>query len=202
MSSETQNETASLTAVAGTAPAGRLRGLLILLLALSLSVMAAWVGWRLGRGSSGGAAADQPAILTEFRLPSLEGVELGPGDYAHKVLVVDFWATWCSPCHLQAAILEELWAEFQEREVQFLAVSIGEDTETVREFVETAPFPYPVLLDEEARFSTEASIYALPTLMVLDRQRSVAFLKPGVTGAAQLRQVLDQALASGSAAGG
>lgn len=194
MSSVPTQETASEAA-----PSSRATGLFVVLLVLSLSVAAAWVGWRLGRGAAGSAEADLPAILTEFRLPSLEGAQLGPADYEDKVLVVDFWATWCTPCHLQAAILQDLWPEFRERDVQFLAISIGEEAATVREFAETAPFPYPVLVDEEGRFTTEASIYHLPTLMVLDRQGAVAFLKAGVTGAAQLRQVLDQALANSSA---
>ena len=170
--------------------------LLPLTAAVSFSVLAGYVGWTMG--ASAGVEPEltdpaSPAILTEFRLPSLDGRQIGPADFEGKVLVVDFWATWCSPCRVQARILDSLHQEYPDDEVSFLAVSLGEDEETVRKFVDKNPFPYPVLYDEQDLVATGASVYALPTVMVVDRKGEVSYLRSGLSGAMVLREALDGA---------
>lgn len=166
----------------------------LLLVALVLSVLAAGVGWWVGtqrRESRGSDAVAQE--WTRFRLPALDGTQLGPADYEGSVVLVDFWATWCAPCHEQAKILRPLYEEFQDRGVQFLAVSLGEEEGVVRAFVDEHPFPYPVLFDTHDLLSVEAGIYALPTVLVLDRQGSIAYLRPGISDEATLRETLQEA---------
>jgi len=134
-----------------------------------------------------------PAILTDFRLPSLDGGEIGPADFAGDVLLVDFWATWCSPCKVQKRIIEGLRDEYEPMGVHFLAISLGEEEETVRTYVEKNPFPYPVLYDKLDTIATGAEIYALPTVMIVDRQGSVSYLEAGLSDGPKLRQALDSA---------
>ena len=107
--------------------------------------------------------------------------------------MIDFWATWCGPCHAQADILKALYEEFGDKGVRFLAISMGEPEEVVREFVDRRPYPYPVLIDPEDRLSLDLGIYVLPTIMVIDRDGTVAFLEPGVSNAETLRRVLYEA---------
>lgn len=139
----------------------------------------------------GAIAVGDPAPA--FRLATLDGGELGPQDLAGKVVLLEFWATWCIPCHAQADILEPLYREYRERGVEFLAVDLGEDEETVRRFVAANPFPYPVLLDPEDELSWELGIHALPTLMVIDRAGAVSFVHTGVVDEDELRRVLGKA---------
>lgn len=169
--------------------------LLPLVAGVILSGIAGYVGWTLGRDLGAEAASQQetPAILSEFRLPSIDGHELGPDDFPGQVVLVDFWATWCSPCKVQARILQSLWQEYRGRGVQFLAVSLGEERDTVEEYVESNPYPYPVLYDTADRIATQAEIYALPTVMVLDPERRVAYLQPGLSDANTLREAVDGA---------
>jgi thiol-disulfide isomerase/thioredoxin len=128
-----------------------------------------------------------------FRLASLDGGEIGPEDYPGKVVLLEFWATWCLPCHAQADILEPLYAEYRGRGVEFLAVGLGEDEEVVRRFVARNPFPYPVLIDPADELSYELGIAALPTLMVIDRDGRVAYFEAGVVEEDDLRRLLDDA---------
>lgn len=127
----------------------------------------------------------------DFRLATLDGGEkLGPPDFAGKVVVIDFWATWCTPCRKQAEIMDTLHAELDGDDVQFLAVDLGEDAETVRKFVEENPFPYPVLLDPEDNLTYEIGIYGLPTVMVVDRDGNVSYFETGILPEEQLRKEL------------
>ena len=128
-----------------------------------------------------------------FELPTLDGRRIGPGDFAGEVVVVDFWATWCAPCHVQADILEALHSEYGDRGIRFLAVNVGEDEATVRSFVESRPFPYPVLLDEKESVSTKLGVAALPSLMILDREGKVSYFRAGIVQEKRLRELLADA---------
>lgn len=133
------------------------------------------------------------AESADFLLPSLDGEQLGPSSYAGKVVVIDFWATWCAPCRVQAEILEQIHSEYSGKGVEFLAVSLGEDESTVRSFVEKEPFAYPVLFDPEDRVSAQLGIYALPTVMIVDRDGAVAYRHAGISSEATVRTLLSQA---------
>jgi thiol-disulfide isomerase/thioredoxin len=154
-----------------------------------LAALAALAVAACGGGSTPGAAGG--ATAAEFRLATLDGGgPLGPPDFAGQVVLVDFWATWCVPCHAQKRILEAVHAEVAGDGVQFLAVDLGEDEETVRRFVAKNPFPYPVLLDPEDRLSYQLGIEGLPTLMVVDRAGRVRYLEAGILDGDGVRRVL------------
>ncbi len=140
----------------------------------------------------------QPAPA--FDLPSVEGGRFRLTDFSGRVIVVDFWATWCSPCYRQADIMRELHQQFDGGNVQFLAISLGEPEKIVRDFASRHPFPYPVLVDTEEALGEELSIYALPTVMVVDRQGRIAYLRSGISDQETLRQALVEAGAESPAA--
>lgn len=140
---------------------------------------------------AGTAGAGGPAPV--FQLASLDGGEIGPQDYPGKVVLLEFWATWCVPCHAQADILEPIYEEYRGRGVEFLAVGLGEDEDVVRRFVDRNPFPYPVLIDPADELAYELGIAVLPTLMVIDRAGKVAYFEAGIVQEDDLRRLLDSA---------
>lgn len=138
-------------------------------------------------------APGYPEDAAEFRLETLDGERLGPPDFPGQVVVVDFWATWCTPCRAQASILEDLHAEWGDRGVQFLAVDVAEERQVVEEFVAESPFPYPVLLDPSDEISMDLGLVALPTLMVVNTDGKVTYLESGLVDRNRLERLLQEA---------
>lgn len=151
-------------------------------------LVAAWVFGGPGRAPDG-----PPSALADFQLPSLAGRNTGPADYRGKVVLVDFWATWCGPCRLQAEILEPLYKDIHSEGVQFLAVDSGEHADVVREFVRQRPFLYPVLLDSNSKISDRLQIDAFPTLMIFGKSGKLVYFAPGVVDGPTLKRLLRRA---------
>ena len=181
-------------------------GALVFVVALAL---ASSLGFWLGRGRPTLAAlgftdadvgADVTSVgdvasLSGFRLPDLEGKEIGPPDFRGRPVVLEFWATWCGPCIAQAQILHTLFDEYRGRDVAFLAVNFAEPREVVEAFVEKEPLPYPLVLDEDGSVAARAGINGLPTVVVLGGEGEILLHSVGITGATRLRQTLDGELA-------
>jgi peroxiredoxin len=165
--------------------------------ALAATFSFAGCGRQAERTAEEGAAALAP--MPEFQLASLGGEQVAKADLLGKVVLFDFWATWCGPCHLQADILQQMYPEAARRGVEFVAISTGEDAATVRDFVARKPFPYAVLVDPEEILGGPLEIMALPTLLVMDRRGQIAYRHTGVADA----EAIDAALraAEGSAGG-
>lgn len=158
-----------------------------LLLVLGLLVPSWACGGPIETEEASAAGAD-----TAFELASLDGGQAGPGDYAGQVVLIDFWATWCVPCHAQAKVLEAVYDKVRD-DVQFLAVDVGEEESMVRGFVEKKPFPYPVLLDPQSRVADSLGVYSLPTLMVIDTEGEVSYLEAGLVSEKQVCRLLEDA---------
>jgi peroxiredoxin len=133
--------------------------------------------------------------VSAFELPTVDGTVVRSEDYAGQVVLLDFWATWCVPCHAQAEILREVYPDYRDRGFEILSIDVEEAPEDVQAFVEEDPFPYPVLLDAEGKVSGQYAVMGLPTVVLLDRQGNVAFSHTGIVGERELRQLIEDALA-------
>jgi thiol-disulfide isomerase/thioredoxin len=115
----------------------------------------------------------------EFVLERLDGSPLRMADYRGKVVVLDFWATWCGPCRLQGKIVDQVAQHFRgNSDAAFLSVNMDQDRSGVPAFLKqegwTLPAAYAQGLDELL------SVRSLPTLVVFDRQGRVAYRNEGV----------------------
>lgn len=163
------------------------------LLAVVMSWLARSVELRSPIESPVAAAGEGLYPVPDFRFPSLDGAQISPADYLGEVVIIDIWATWCGPCRLQARFLEELHQEMAGQGVRFLAINVGEDEATVRDFVASSPFPYSVLLDPSDSLSQRYQIFGLPTVMIVDRNGAISFLRTGVSDTNVLREELAKA---------
>lgn len=132
--------------------------------------------------------------VPEITLANLQGERTALHLQRGKVVVVDFWATWCGPCHLQAEILKGLHQDYRGRGIAVYGVNVGEDATTVQNAVRVEPLPYAVLLDPKDELSTRHEIVGLPSLLVIGKDGRVAYFMTGLVDGPTLRRIVDQAL--------
>lgn len=116
-----------------------------------------------------------------LRLPDLDEEVVDIEDFRGKVVVVNFWATWCPPCRREMPSLERLREQTEADGVTILAVNIGEDTDTVFSFLGTIePAPtFPLLFDLEAESLEDWRVKGLPTTFVVAPDGSLAYRAVG-----------------------
>ena len=107
----------------------------------------------------------------EFKLIDLEGKWLSLSDYKGKVVLLNFWATWCGPCRVEMPSMEVLYQEFKKDGFEILAISSDHQGSIVtRPFVEAQALTFPILHDADYRVSGTYGIRTLPMSYLVDRQ--------------------------------
>lgn len=125
----------------------------------------------------------------DFVLESLEGQKVQLAELKGKVVVLDFWATWCPPCRKEMPSLEKLYKELSSEGFAFLSVS-NEDEGTIRKFAKSNQYSLPMFADKGGKVSRRYAIRYYPTLFVLDREGVVRQHLFGGRSEAQLREAI------------
>jgi thiol-disulfide isomerase/thioredoxin len=120
-----------------------------------------------------GRATPSPAAgaVPDFTLPDLSGTAVRLSDYRGKVVLLDFWATWCGPCRMEIPHFLELTSKYGERGFVVVGVAMDETgAEVVRPFVEKYRITYPIVLGDAYTANRFGGVSALPTTLLLDRE--------------------------------
>ena len=109
----------------------------------------------------------KPFTATDFSLQGEDGKTYRLSDYRGKVVVLNFWATWCPPCREEMPSLERLWQKVKDKGVVILAVNVGEDTDTIFEFSGNYPMSFPIPMDQKGEVIKQYPVMGLPTTYVI-----------------------------------
>ena len=129
----------------------------------------------------GGPAPRVGRAAPAFSLPSLaDGSPVTLDQFRGKVLLLNFFATWCPTCRAEAPILQAAWEELQDENVAFLIVAIGEEgpDEVTRFMKERAP-TLPVAMNQSGEMLRLYNVNAIPTTFILDREGMVRNITVG-----------------------
>jgi len=112
-----------------------------------------------------------------FSLADMDGKLHTLADYRGKVVLVNFWATWCPPCRREMPALEALYLEYREQGLVVLAINQWEDVDHVFAYMgQLEVFPtFPVLFDPESRVSADYGVKGLPTSFLVNQQGRLVY---------------------------
>lgn len=117
--------------------------------------------------------AVKPFKAPDFTLPSDEGKIYRLADFRGKVVVLNFWATWCPPCRYEMPAMERAWQKVKEKGVVFLAVNVGENEDQIFQFTGDYPVSFPLLLDQKGEVVKLYPVIGLPTTYIIDTSGQV-----------------------------
>ena len=112
-----------------------------------------------------------------FSLPDSDGVKVALVDYKGKVVLLNFWATWCPPCRREMPDMEKLYQLLSQKGLVVLAVS-DEKRETVEDFLKKQNYTFPVLLDPDGKVNAAFGIEGIPNSFLFDRQGKLLQVRP------------------------
>ena len=118
----------------------------------------------------------QPA--PSFKLPDLDGREISLEEYKGKIILLDFWATWCSPCRMTMPVIEKLSREYSD-DMTVLAVNLRESREVIGKYAFEQAISAQILLDVEGKVSSTYGANAIPMQFIIDRSGIVRHIQTG-----------------------
>lgn len=147
------------------------------------------------QGSAAPEETEPPKVeAPDFTVVDAEGEEVKLSDYVGKPIVLNFWASWCSPCKSEMPEFNEAWEEL-DGEVQFLMVNMTdgarETVESAKEYVEGEGFTFPVLFDTQSEAAIAYSAYSLPTTYFIDAEGYLVARAVGAIDGDTLQRGLD-----------
>lgn len=140
-----------------------------------------------------------PFAAPDFALPDLAGKDIKLSDYRGKVVLVDFWATWCGPCRVVLPGIQKLHADLVDKGLQVLAIDIGEDAQRALEFAEKNKMTIKVLLDEQDKISQQYKVTAIPKSFLIDQKGQVVKVFTGLMPEATIREAIMDLLGASAA---
>lgn len=146
-----------------------------------VSLIAALLIWAVvqNEGNPGGIAVNDTlgekevseAITASFKLETLDGdgtVDLE--DLRGKVVLVDFWSSWCPPCRQEAPDLESAYQDFRDQDVEFVGVAIWDVDSETRRFRDAFGLQYPIVVDPRGATAVNWGVLGLPEKFFIDRE--------------------------------
>ncbi len=128
-------------------------------------------------------------------IPDLTGFKLEgtlPDSLKGKVVVLDFWASWCGPCAESFPVMDELQKKYKDQGLVILAVSVDEKASKMDAFMKNHPVAFTVVRDAEHQLVATAEPQTMPTSFVIDRAGKIRYLHNGFHGIATQKEYVEQ----------
>ena len=146
-------------------------GLVIVLIAAGV----AWIVWSrasaeaIAGGDVSAALPRKDFLAPDFAAQALDGRTIVLSELRGRVVLINFWATWCLPCRAEMPAIQGVYEAYLDRGLEVLAVNLQEPDERVSEFVEELGLTFPVVLDKDDTVSSLYRIRSILTTFFVDR---------------------------------
>ncbi len=124
------------------------------------------------------------SVAPEFSLPTLTGEKLDLANYRGKIVLLDFWATWCEPCKAEIPHLVELQNKYRDQGLQVIGVSMDDEAAPVRDFYQQFKMNYPVVMGSAKTGELYGGVLGLPITFLIARDGRIVKKHIGATESA------------------
>jgi peroxiredoxin len=124
-------------------------------------------------------SAESPEKVADFSLKDIEGKAVSLNDFRGKLVLMNFWATWCVPCLEEMSVLRQVHDQWREKGLVVLSINMGESASRVRGCVKRYALPFPVLLDPNTELFVKLGVKTLPTSLLVDKDGTIVAKKVG-----------------------
>lgn len=139
-----------------------------------------------------GVESSRPAPAPDFSVKGIDGRTVALSAFRGKVVLVDFWATWCEPCRTEIPAFVSLQKRYGPQGLQIIGISLDDDPKPVREFYQRFAMNYPVALGDAELAERFGGILGLPVAFLIDRDGRIRARDAGQTDAAVFeKQIID-----------
>ena len=150
----------------------------------------------LGVNNDFGQVSVNPRAARGFSLEVLDGTTITLDGLRGKVVMLDFWASWCPPCRQEAPTLAQVYREYQGQPVEFVGIDIWDRRQDALAFVERYGVPYPNGIDGKGSIAIDYGVRGIPEKFFVDREGTVVKKFVGPMSAETLRAALDELMAA------
>ena len=176
---------------------GKTKGLPGPVVLVAFTVLIGFLGliaWGLNRAQQGPISVGQK--VPSFEFTTFDGAMINTADYRDKVMLVNFWASWCKPCEQEAVDLQKAWEYYQPGgEVLFIGLDYVDTEPEALKFLERYQITYPNGPDLRTQVSQMFRIRGVPETYVINRNSELVFVKKGpFLSLREIQTVIDQAL--------
>lgn len=109
----------------------------------------------------------------DFEMDTFDGGVVRLSDFEGKIVVLNFWASWCPPCRWEMPFFETMHQEYKDQDVVFLGVAISDTLENARGFAESTGVTYPIGLDDTGEIARNYNVVSLPTTFFIGKDGTV-----------------------------
>lgn len=138
-----------------------------------------------------GTSAKEPA--PHFSAKTTEGEKFSNDSIKGKVVLLEFWTTWCGFCANEAAFVDKIGHELADKGLVVLAINVGESKKTVKKYLDVHPRNCKIVLMEDTNLAAMYQATVYPIYVVIDRDGNIAATQRGAGGEPALRRLLAKA---------
>jgi thiol-disulfide isomerase/thioredoxin len=124
---------------------------------------------------AGSAAGPAPP----FSLASRSGGDVSLAQYKGRVVMLNFWASWCGPCRQEMPLLESIYRKYNRMGFVLLGVNVEPDSQAANEWLKQTPVSFPILYDKDSRVSKLYDVAGMPSTVIIDRGGKLRVLHRG-----------------------